>query len=225
MNGVSGVNNSADPVGTPAAGAAATPANNEAAAAVQSTPGDEAAVFEKSGDTGKTLYTRDNATLGALRMKDRAYIQNLQTLVSQLVNQVNTNLMANGKNKFHGAMAGRLDPSRVESYWDLLIDNGDGTFSFHPDLSPEAQNALIAKAKEDIGEDGYYGVKQTSQRILDFAKAITGGDPSKVEDMRKYIQQGFDEVRRIFGGELPEICNQTYDVIMKGLDDWAASAK
>ena len=35
-------------------------------------------------------------------------------------------------------------------------------------FSPEE----IAQAKEDVSEDGYYGVKQTSQRILDFATAL-----------------------------------------------------
>ena len=33
------------------------------------------------------------------------------------------------------------------------------------DVSPED----IAKAKEDVAEDGYWGVKQTSQRLFDFA--------------------------------------------------------
>jgi hypothetical protein len=118
-----------------------------------------------------------------------------------------------------------LNPNNVESYWDLLVDNGDGTFSFHPDITPDMQDALIAKAKEDIGENGYYGVKQTSQRILDFAKAVTGGDPSKIEAMRKYIQDGFDEVEKMFGGKLPEISYQTLKAVMDGLDEWAAGAK
>ena len=78
--------------------------------------------------------------------------------------------------------------------------------------------------KEDISEDGYYGVKKTSQRILDFAKAITGGDPSKIEKMREMAQQAFDSVRELMGGELPEISQQTYDAVMKGFDEWAAEA-
>ena len=217
MNGVSGVTGNPYPAG------ATTAVNNDTATAVQPpAANDEAAVYEKGGAAGeKTLYTRDRTAIGALRMKDQAYIQNLQNLVSQLVSQVNANSLASSGSKFLQP----IDPSKVDSYWDLLIDNGDGTFSFHPDLSPEARDAIIAKAQEDIGEDGYYGVKQTSQRILDFAKAITGGDPSKIGDMRKYIQQGFDEVEKMFGGKLPEISYQTLETIMKGLDEWAAGAK
>jgi hypothetical protein len=41
--------------------------------------------------------------------------------------------------------------------------------------------------------------------------------------MREYIQKGFDEVARMFGGRLPDISYQTLDATMKGLDEWAAS--
>jgi hypothetical protein len=181
---------------------------------------DEAVSLEKGfAETEKVTYKRDKAAIAEIRMKDRAYIQNLQNLVDQLVNQVNANNVAGGGNKF---MYNRIDSSQVDSFWDLLVDNGDGTFSFHPDLSPEAQNALIAKAQEDIGENGYYGVKQTSQRLIAFAKAVTGGDPSKIDMMREYIDKGFNEVKKMFGGSLPDICNQTYAAVMQGLDDWAA---
>ena len=37
----------------------------------------------------------------------------------------------------------------------------------------------IAQAKEDISEDGYWGVNQTSDRLLDFAVALSGGDEEK----------------------------------------------
>ncbi len=202
--------------------AASTAKANETTEKTQTTAEEEAAVFEKSEKEDSKIYKRDNKAVANIRAKDKAYLQNLQNLVSQLVNQVNKNNIANGK--FGEKIHGKLNPNKVDSYWDVLVDNGDGTFSFHPDLSPEAQNALISQAKIDIGEDGYHGVKQTSQRILDFAKAITGGDPAKVAEMRKSIQQGFDEVRNMFGGYLPDISNETYDVIMQGLDEWEASA-
>lgn len=89
----------------------------------------------------------------------------------------------------------------------------------------EIDEATRKKAQEDISEDGYYGVKQTSQRILDFAKAISGGDPSKAEDMRKAIQKGFGAAEKEWGGKMPEITQQTYDAVMKGIDEWAASAQ
>jgi hypothetical protein len=216
--GVSGVNSNTYTAPVTNTGTAKA---NDTTGKTQTAVEEEAVIYEKSEASESKIYKRDNKALANIRAKDKAYLQNLQNLVSQLVNQVNNNNIANGNfgNKVHG----KLDPNNVESYWDVLVDNGDGTFSFHPDLSPEAQDALIAQAKIDISEDGYYGVSQTSQRILDFAKAITGGDPSKVADMRKYIQDGFNEVKEMFGGSLPDISNQTYDVIMQGLDEWEAS--
>ncbi|MCL2030919.1 MAG: hypothetical protein FWG93_05180, partial [Oscillospiraceae bacterium] len=162
-------------------------------------------------DSAKKTYSRDTVTLARMKATDDAYLSNLRNLVNQLLVQGGQGQLAGGA----GSWQGGIDPANINSYWDLLIDNGDGTFSFHPDLSPEAQNALIAKAQEDIGENGYYGVAQTSQRILDFAKAITGGDPSKIDDMRKMAQKAFDDVAKIMGGwdNLPEVSKQTYEAV------------
>lgn len=66
-------------------------------------------------------------------------------------------------------------------------------------------------------------MKQTSGRILDFAKALTGGDPDKVEDMRKAFEKGYKQAEKTWGGELPDISKQTYDAVMKGFDDMAAT--
>lgn len=85
--------------------------------------------------------------------------------------------------------------------------------------------AAKAQAQEAISEDGYYGVKQTSQRILDFAKALTGGDASKAEEMRKAFEKGFKLATKSWGQSLPDISNRTYDAVMKGFDEWAGTAK
>jgi len=223
---VSGVNASTVVASAPAAAAANT-ANTTAAKSNEPVPKVDADSFEKSSaSTAKTAYTRDTAKIAELNASQKAYISNLQSMVSTLVNQIGKNQIANGDGKFsHAFSNGAIDPNRVESYWDLLVDNGDGTFSFDPSLSAEDQQKIIAQAQKDIGEDGYYGVKQTSQRILDFAKAVTGGDPSKIDLMRRTAEKAFDSVRQLAGGKLPDISQQTYDAVMKGFDEWAASAK
>ena len=43
----------------------------------------------------------------------------------------------------------------------------------------------IAQAKEDISEDGYWGVNQTSDRIFSFALALSNGDEKQMEKMVK----------------------------------------
>lgn len=88
----------------------------------------------------------------------------------------------------------------------------------------EVDEATKAQAQKDVSEDGYWGVKQTSGRILDFATALTGGDPSKIEDMRKAFEKGYKQAEKTWGGELPEISKQTYDAVMAGFDKMAEEA-
>ena len=78
-----------------------------------------------------------------------------------------------------------------------------------------------AAAQAAISEDGYFGVNKTSERIVDFAKALSGGDKSKIETLRNAFKEGFESAKEAFGGELPEISQQTYDKVMQGFDDWA----
>jgi hypothetical protein len=84
--------------------------------------------------------------------------------------------------------------------------------------------ATKAQAQADIAEDGYWGVNQTSDRIISFATALTGGDPDKIEEMRAAFQKGYEKAEKTWGGSLPEISQQTYDAVMKKFDDLAAQA-
>jgi hypothetical protein len=88
----------------------------------------------------------------------------------------------------------------------------------------EVDDETRAQMEQDISEDGYYGVKQTSERILDFAKALSGGDPSKIDMLRDAVQKGFDAAEKQWGDKLPEISYKTLDAVMKGFDEWAAEA-
>lgn len=78
------------------------------------------------------------------------------------------------------------------------------------------------EAKALIAEDGDLGVEKTSQRLVDFAKAISNGDTSKSELLRDAIDKGFKEAERMFGGELPEISQDTYNRTMELFDEWVA---
>ena len=97
--------------------------------------------------------------------------------------------------------------------WSIL---SSGNFTVDP--------ATKAQAQADIAEDGYWGVSQTSQRILDFATALTGGDPDKIEEMRSAFQKGYKQAEKTWGGELPEISQKTYDAVMAGFDQMAKDA-
>lgn len=111
--------------------------------------------------------------------------------------------------------------SLVEKIICQQADKSSNIFDF---LGKEYTAEDIAKAKEDVSEDGYYGVKQTSQRILDFAVALTGGDPDKIEEMRNAFKEGYKQAEKTWGGELPDICKQTYDAVLEGFDKMAEDA-
>lgn len=84
-------------------------------------------------------------------------------------------------------------------------------------LSQKDAQALIA-------EDGYFGVKQTSDRIVNFAIATAGNDPSRLAAIKEGVDQGFNEALKAFGGQLPDISYDTYNAVMTKLDDWAKNA-
>lgn len=96
--------------------------------------------------------------------------------------------------------------------WRFLA-SGDYT------VDPETK----AQAQRDIAENGYYGVKQTSQRIFDFASAYAGDDIEKMKEMEAAFQRGFKLAIGEWGKELPDICNDTYKAVSKLFDDYYKS--
>ncbi|WP_394778768.1 hypothetical protein [Undibacterium sp.] len=86
-----------------------------------------------------------------------------------------------------------------------------------------ADPATIAKAKDDISEDGDFGVKKTAERILSFAKASIGDDPAKLDAVRAAVEKGFAEAQTALGGKLPDISNDTLKAIEDTFDSWKAN--
>lgn len=85
----------------------------------------------------------------------------------------------------------------------------------------ETNTTAVEQASQSISEDGEYGVKAVSDRIVEFAKTISGGDTAKLEELKEAIKEGFEQAGVEWGGELPSISQQTYDEVMRKLDEWA----
>jgi len=83
----------------------------------------------------------------------------------------------------------------------------------------EIDEATRAQAQRDIAEDGYFGVAQTSERILSFARAFAGDDLGRMEIMRDAFLAGFRAAEEAWGGELPEISQQTLAAVLRGFDE------
>lgn len=86
-----------------------------------------------------------------------------------------------------------------------------------------ADEKTRAKAAEAISENGEWGVEAVSDRLVAFAKAISGNDKTKVGELKAAIAEGFKEAERILGGKLPEISQKTYEETMRKLDEWSSS--
>jgi hypothetical protein len=84
----------------------------------------------------------------------------------------------------------------------------------------EVDPEVAAQAKADIAEDGYWGVDQTSERLVSFAKALSGNDPSKAEELMGAIEEGFKQATKAWGDELPEICKKTLEATREKMNAW-----
>ena len=104
------------------------------------------------------------------------------------------------------------------------IGTADDIWSFLRTGNFTVDAATKAQAQADIAEDGYWGVEQTSDRIVDFAKALSGGDPDKIGELRDAFLKGFEQAEKTWGGELPEISKRTYDAVLEKFDAWAAES-
>ena len=105
----------------------------------------------------------------------------------------------------------------------MKIAEGEGVWKTLASGKFTVDEQTQEEAKQAISEDGYWGVKNTSIRIVNFAKALVGGDPARAEEMREAFMKGYQAAEKIWGGTLPEITQQTYDASMKLFDEWKAS--
>lgn len=173
-------------------------------AAYSATPKTEEKNTSSSQDTGvvyestvNTSYKKDNSALIAkLKADSENRISQMQSLVSQMFEK-------------QGIKIGTAD-----DMWKTLAG---GNFT--------ADAATIAQAKEDISEDGYWGVKQTSDRIFDFAMALSGGDEETMEKMKSAVEKGFKLATKSWGRDLPEISSNTYDAVMEKFDNFFNQGK
>ncbi|MCI8772204.1 MAG: hypothetical protein HFH73_13965 [Lachnospiraceae bacterium] len=190
------VNNNVNTYAAESANTTTTSKAETTAATDEKEKNDAAAVYEKSKDkkpnSTNQIYNRD-AVVKRLKADQQNRISSMQGLVEKLLNkQKGTFDLANGTNlaETFRKAAGLASPDD------------------------------IAKAKADIAEDGYWGVEQTSDRLVSMAIALSGGDTEKAEEMKNAIQKGFNKATKAWGEDLPQICKDTLDSAMKKMDDW-----
>lgn len=143
-------------------------------------------IYEPKLETPTQMYKANEEVIARLKADAQARIDQLRDLVQKLIS------------KQGGVFADAND------LWNALREG-------KVEVDPETK----AQAQADIAEDGYWGVNATSDRIIDFAKALTGGDPSKLNDTMEAFKKGYEQAEKTWGGKLPEISQQTYDAVIE----------
>ncbi len=160
----------------------------------------QAVVYEKSDEsaaTAKVSRKVDTETIARLKKEADERTASLKSLVEKMMAKQGQTI----------AKAGVLD-----------FENGTNLADIFRNL--EVDEETRAQAQADIAEDGYWGVEKTSDRMLDFAKALAGDDPSKAKEMLEAIKKGFEEAKKAWGEELPELSQKTMDTTLEKVNKW-----
>ena len=171
---------------------------------------DVAASTERQPDVDRVEISKDAKDASKMSASERASL--VQSLKDDLNSQMTrfTNMMVQNFQK----QGINFSMANGDDFWKMMAS---GNFTVDEKTKADAQQA--------ISEDGFWGVKQTSQRIFDFAAALAGDD---VELMKKYqaaVEKGFGEAEKSWGGSLPSICGDTHTAVNKLFDDYYAQHK
>lgn len=192
--------NVASTYNTSKTGAKETKASDQSAATENSSGfSKDAAVYEKSKGSDTAVYKKPEIDRKALVEQMKADTERLKNNLFDLVKK---------------SILGQGTSFAIASEDDMWKTIASGNFT--------ADAASIAKAKEDISENGYWGVEKTSSRIVDFAIALSGNDTSKAELLVDAFKKGFSQATKSWGKDLPDISSQTYDKVLEKFDAWKA---
>ena len=157
----------------------------------------EAAVYERSAESktvsAKNMNVDRDALVAQLKADSEAQVKSLMDIVNKTIS---------GQGKAFSMASG-------DDMWKFLASG-----NFTVDAETKAQ------AQKDIAEDGYWGVEKTSDRIVDFAKALSGGDEKKADELIGAFKKGFEQATKAWGKTLPDISQKTYDRVLEKMDNW-----
>ncbi len=152
---------------------------------------EEAATYETNANQSTHTVKSDRETIERLKADAEARNAQLRSLVEKMFLEQGKTLLA-GDNIYELLRTGKVN----------------------------VDHETAQKAQQEISEDGYYGVEQTSERLVSFAKALSGNDPEKAEMLMDAVKKGFEQATKAWGGELPDICKKTLDTTLEKLTKW-----
>ena len=152
---------------------------------------EEVATYETNANQSTHTVKSDRETIERLKADAEARNAQLRSLVEKMFLEQGKTLLA-GDNIYELLRTGKVN----------------------------VDHETAQKAQQEISEDGYYGVEQTSERLVSFAKALSGNDPEKAEMLMDAVKKGFEQATKAWGGELPDICKKTLDTTLEKLTKW-----
>ena len=190
MNAINSVNSTTNSYQT---GTASKTASTSTDKTTTSDKAETGVVYEKSSQTDKNTVTKktDYAMVAKLKADAEQRTSQLRSLVEKMMTKQGTAI------------------ANADSMWSFLAD---GNFTVDEETQKQAQ--------ADIAEDGYWGVEQTSDRILDFAKVLSGNDPEKADLLIDAFKKGFEDATKSWGKDLPDISQRTYDAVLEKFNKW-----
>lgn len=157
---------------------------------------DDGVVYEKSNETKKDsanqIYNKDNV-IAKLKADQQSRLDSMNSLVQKLL----------------GKQAEKFD-----------LANGSNLAATFREVAGKVDQQTIDDAKASIAEDGYWGVNQTSDRLVSMAIALAGGDTDKADTMMAAIEKGYKQATKAWGEDLPQICKDTMEATRQKMDDW-----
>ncbi|MBO5551777.1 MAG: hypothetical protein J5966_07440 [Lachnospiraceae bacterium] len=173
-------------------------------------------IYEKSSDSDaaaavspkKTNAVDHEAIIEKMKLEAEKQTANLKSIVEKLM------LGQSKASSIAGAEIGKNTLENDDDMWKFLA-KGDFT----------VDEATKAQAQADIADDGYWGVEKTSDRILDFAKALAGNDPGKAQQLLDAFKEGYKKAEETWGDKLPDISQRTYEAVEKKFNDWMGTTE
>lgn len=164
---------------------------------------DSGVVYEKGDDSKPATYSVDLDKVKAMKEEtDLRMVDLFRSLVKK-----GTLSQVGGLRGFVETLQSRLAENKTE---ETPIDPSEF------EITEEAIN----KAIEETSENGYWGAEQTSQRFLDFAKALSGDNPEKANLLLDAVKEGYKQAEEIWGGELPKLSQDTLALTIKKFEAW-----
>lgn len=127
----------------------------------------------------------------------------------------------------------KINDQRLESFKKVLSQMfstqankaGNKSFSLNIDISININISNSTSVSDPTAEGGEWSSDAVSKRIIDMAKALSGGDKSKISLLKDAVEKGFGAATKAWGGELPGVCGETHDKVMKAFDEWENEGK